>query len=80
MIAGVILFGGVAGLLHPQTGKYRFQLALELEEGLLLTVGAEHQHLRLLGQGLALYGQVDFGDLIELCGLVVIGVVPAQDL
>ena len=79
MVAGVVLHGGVFRFLQPQTGEDGFQLALQGEEGLAGAVGAENQHLRLLGQRLTGHRQIDFRQLVELHGLVMVGVVPGED-
>ena len=59
VIGGVVLDCGVACLLDTQTLQNCFQLALQGEEGLACTVGAQNQHLGLFGQCLTFHGQVD---------------------
>lgn len=49
----IVLLGGIAGLGDIHAAQEGFNLALHLEEVLVLAVGAEHQMLRLVRQDLA---------------------------
>ena len=64
----IVLLGGIAGLGDIHAAQEGLDLALPLEEVLVLTVGAEHQMLRLVRQDLAGLRQVDLRQLIELDG------------
>ena len=80
MEGGVVGYGGVDSLLHTQRGEQRLQLTLHSKEAFLGAVCAQQQHLGFCGKCIALLRQIDLCYLIELGGLVVIGVVAAQDL
>ena len=80
VIGGIGANGSIACLGQAQSVQNGIQLALQREEGFAGTVGAQNKHFGLFGELLAFYGQIYLGDLVELCCLVVVRIVSAQNI
>ena len=80
MEGGIVLDCSVGSCRNPQTVQNGFQFTLEREEVFLSTVGSEGQHLGLFRLHLTFYGQIDLCQLVELGSLVVVCVVPCQNV
>ena len=76
MVGGVLLLRHHGMGLDVQAAEQRLHFALEGEEVLIFAIGTQGQDDVLLGQVFALHRQINLCQLIELCSLIPVGIVP----